>query len=85
MNNIWDARDPYGHIRVVLSEQLVSKTPSPSNLNLGPINELVCFSFQHAPKGVFQITDLCCTMLIQDRYSPAGWDLLADTESSLPS
>ncbi|KAF5851624.1 hypothetical protein GGP41_004428 [Bipolaris sorokiniana] len=49
-NNIWDARDPYGRIRVVLSEQLISKTQSPGSLDFGTANELVCFSFQHAPK-----------------------------------
>lgn len=53
-NNIWDARDPYGRIRVVLSEQLISKTQSPGSLDFGTANELVCFSFQHAPKGMFR-------------------------------
>ncbi|EUC30705.1 hypothetical protein COCCADRAFT_39088 [Bipolaris zeicola 26-R-13] len=53
-NNIWDARDPYGRIRVVLSEQLMSKTQSPGSSDFGTANELVCFSFQHAPKDILQ-------------------------------
>ncbi|USP79223.1 mrna binding post-transcriptional regulator [Curvularia clavata] len=40
INNTWDARDPYGRIQVVLSEQLINKTPGPGNLGLGPANEL---------------------------------------------
>ncbi|EMD59532.1 hypothetical protein COCSADRAFT_151853 [Bipolaris sorokiniana ND90Pr] len=57
-NNIWDARDPYGRIRVVLSEQLISKTQSPGSLDFGTANELVCFSFQHAPKDILQQTGI---------------------------
>jgi hypothetical protein len=36
----------------MLSEQLVSKTGSPGELDLGITNDIVCFSFQHAPKGM---------------------------------
>ena len=35
----------------MLSEQLVSKTSSPGDMVLGITNDIVCFSFQHAPKG----------------------------------
>ncbi|RAR02133.1 binding post-transcriptional regulator [Stemphylium lycopersici] len=52
MQNAWDARDPHGRIRIMLSEQLISKTASPGNMDLGISNDLVCFSFQHAPKEV---------------------------------
>ena len=52
MQNSWDACDPNGRIRIMLSEQLVSKTSSPGQVDLGITNGIVCFSFQHAPKGL---------------------------------
>ncbi|KAF1944678.1 hypothetical protein EJ02DRAFT_432261 [Clathrospora elynae] len=54
MQNSWDSRDPNGRIRIMLSEQLVSKTASPGELDLGATNDIVCFSFQHAPKDVLE-------------------------------
>lgn len=48
----WDVRDCSSRIRIMLSEQLIGKTASPGELDLGATNEIVCFSFQHAPKGV---------------------------------
>ncbi|KAF2128120.1 hypothetical protein P153DRAFT_432501 [Dothidotthia symphoricarpi CBS 119687] len=55
MQNSWDARDANGRIKVILSEQLISKTPhSPGELDFGASNEIVCFSFQHAPKEVLE-------------------------------
>lgn len=57
MQNLWDSRDLHGRIRVVLSEQLISKTSSPGDLDLGTTNDLVCFSFQHAPKGMSRVAE----------------------------
>jgi len=53
----WDARDCSSRIRVMLSEQLIGKTTSPGELDLGATNDIVCFSFQHAPKGNVQPPD----------------------------
>ncbi|KAH7086363.1 hypothetical protein FB567DRAFT_497466 [Paraphoma chrysanthemicola] len=47
----WDCRDTGGRINVMLSEQVVAKTSSPTEADFGPFHEIVCFSFQHAPKG----------------------------------
>ncbi|KAF1831585.1 hypothetical protein BDW02DRAFT_556455 [Decorospora gaudefroyi] len=54
MQNSWDACDPNGRIKILLSEQLISKTASPGELDLGVTNNIVCFSFQHAPKDVLE-------------------------------
>lgn len=48
----WDAREHTGRIKVLLSEQLVRKSSSsPGELDLGPAIDIVCFAFQHAPRG----------------------------------
>jgi len=47
----WDAREENGRIKLLLSEQLVSNTNSPGDLSFGATNDIVCFSFQHAPRG----------------------------------
>jgi hypothetical protein len=51
MQNSWDARDSQGRIKITLSEQLITKASSPGEVDLGATNDIVCFSFQHAPKG----------------------------------
>jgi len=51
MQPTWDARDPRGRINIVLSEQLINRSGSLGESDQGPSNEIVCFSFQHAPKG----------------------------------
>lgn len=51
MQTVWDPRDTSGRINIVLSEQLVGRSSGPAELDLGIVNEIVCFSFQHAPKG----------------------------------
>lgn len=38
----------------MLSEQLIGKTASPGELDLGITNDIVCFSFQHAPRDVLE-------------------------------
>lgn len=53
----WDCRDPSGRINVILSEQTVCRTGSLSEADLGVSNEIVCFSFQHAPKGESSIAE----------------------------
>lgn len=54
MQSSWDAQDTSGRIRIILSEQLISKTQhSPGELDFGATNEIVCFSFQHAPTGMY--------------------------------
>jgi hypothetical protein len=51
MQNSWDARDSQGRIKITLSEQLITKASSPGEVDLGATNDIVCFSFQHTPKG----------------------------------
>lgn len=48
----WEARDATGRINILLSERLVSKTSSPGEVDLGATNDIVCFSFQHGPRGM---------------------------------
>ena len=36
----------------MLSEQLINKAASLGEVDLGDTHDIVCFSFQHAPKGV---------------------------------
>ncbi|KAI4648591.1 uncharacterized protein J4E78_008654 [Alternaria triticimaculans] len=54
MQNSWNAHDPQGRIKIMLSEQLIMKTTSPGEVDLGTTNDIVCFSFQHAPKDVLE-------------------------------
>ncbi|KAI0579540.1 hypothetical protein TUN199_10079 [Pyrenophora tritici-repentis] len=54
MQNSWDACDPNGRIKIMLSEQLIGKTSSPGDMDLGITNDIVCFSFQHAPKDILE-------------------------------
>ncbi|KAI4674067.1 uncharacterized protein J4E88_008534 [Alternaria novae-zelandiae] len=54
MQNSWNAHDPQGRIKIMLSEQLITKTASLGEVDLGATNDIVCFSFQHAPKDVLE-------------------------------
>ncbi|KAI4953413.1 hypothetical protein J4E91_002260 [Alternaria rosae] len=54
MQNSWSAHDPQGRIKIMLSEQLITKTAIPGEVDLGTTNDIVCFSFQHAPKDVLE-------------------------------
>lgn len=60
MQKAWDARDPHGRIKILLSEHLVSNAPNPRRADFKASNELICFSFQHAPKGVYIGLKLDC-------------------------
>ena len=53
MHKTWDAGDPSGRIRITLSEQLVCKTNNSDETESGMMHDLICFSFQHAPRGMF--------------------------------
>jgi hypothetical protein len=54
MQAAWESKDTNGRINIVLSEQLVCKSDKVGDLDLGIANDIVCFSFQHAPKGMLQ-------------------------------
>ncbi|KAF2846966.1 hypothetical protein T440DRAFT_482213 [Plenodomus tracheiphilus IPT5] len=54
MQTSWDARDNSSRIKIMLSEQLIGKPASPGQLDLGGANNIVCFSFQHAPRDVLE-------------------------------
>ncbi|KAF2661884.1 hypothetical protein K491DRAFT_333864 [Lophiostoma macrostomum CBS 122681] len=54
MQSSWDARDHDGRIKLVLSEQLVGKSHNPSEVEFGAVNDIICFSFQHAPKEILE-------------------------------
>jgi hypothetical protein len=51
IQNSWDARENNGRIKLLLSEQLVSNVSNPGDLGFGVTKDIVCFSFQHAPRG----------------------------------
>jgi hypothetical protein len=53
MQSCWDARDNNGRIKVLLSEQLIGKSSNPTELEFGAANDIVCFLFQHAPRGMY--------------------------------
>lgn len=57
VQSFWDARDNSGRIKLLLSEQLIGKmNSSPGDWELGPRHDIVCFSFQHAPRGTSMLS-----------------------------
>jgi hypothetical protein len=52
MQPLWKSQDLSGRINVVLSEQLICRNSGSQEPELGATNDIVCFSFQHAPKGM---------------------------------
>ncbi|KAI8933888.1 hypothetical protein NX059_009585 [Plenodomus lindquistii] len=54
MQTSWNPRDPSTRIKIIISEQLIGRTDSPGELDLGAACDIVCFSFQHAPKDVLE-------------------------------
>ena len=51
LQSSWNAPEHTGRIKVLLSEQLVRKSSGLGELDFGAANDIVCFSFQHAPRG----------------------------------
>ncbi|OCK95300.1 uncharacterized protein K441DRAFT_556078 [Cenococcum geophilum 1.58] len=47
----WDAQESNGRIKVIVAEELISESTS-GIAKSGATNDLICFSFQHAPKGM---------------------------------
>ncbi|KAF1955236.1 hypothetical protein CC80DRAFT_594424 [Byssothecium circinans] len=54
MQSAWDAREHSGRIKILLAEQLIRKTNSSGDLELGTSHEIVCFAFQHAPRDILE-------------------------------
>ncbi|KAF2476138.1 uncharacterized protein BDR25DRAFT_278949 [Lindgomyces ingoldianus] len=54
MCSSWDARESNGRIKLFLSEQLISKHNGVNDLEFGASNDLICFSFQHAPREILE-------------------------------
>ncbi len=52
LQSSWNTRDSNGRIKLLLSEQLISKTTIPGEPAFGATNDIVCFLFQHAPNGM---------------------------------
>jgi hypothetical protein len=52
MQPAWKSQELSGRINIVLSEQLVCRNSGSQESDLGITNDIVCFSFQHAPKGM---------------------------------
>lgn len=49
---------------MLLSEQLVRKSSSsPGELDLGPAIDIVCFAFQHAPRGKMTTAETTCHLV----------------------
>jgi len=70
----------------VLSEQLISNNDSPGELGLGTINDIVCLSFQHAPRGMYQLPSSYRSIsLTRLRRTRAGRHFMADTQPFVPS
>ncbi|KAF2713570.1 hypothetical protein K504DRAFT_530532 [Pleomassaria siparia CBS 279.74] len=53
MQSSWNAREDSGRIKVLLSEQLSGES-FPDQLVDGMTNDIVCFSFQHAPRDILE-------------------------------
>ncbi|KAF2450690.1 hypothetical protein P171DRAFT_516518 [Karstenula rhodostoma CBS 690.94] len=55
----WNVREHNGRIKLLLSEQLVGKNINPGEPDMGVANDLVCFTFQHAPQDVLEQAGIC--------------------------
>lgn len=90
MQTSWDARETSGRIKVLLSEQLIRKTSTQRALDFGPSNDIVCFAFQHGPRGELALSgnsedrwgSVACAHRI--RHSRTSRYLVANSQSSLP-
>jgi hypothetical protein len=79
----WQSQDLSGRINIVLSEQLICRNNGGSQEpDLGVTNDLVCFSFQHAPKGMMCLSEVLYR-LIQDRCTGASWYLMANPQPTV--
>ena len=67
MQSTWDALESRGRIKIVLSEQLIQKTGSPQGPVFGEAFDIVCFSFQHAPRGTSYGYETSCLLLTRDK------------------
>jgi len=86
MQKSWDAKESNGRIKVLLSEQLVNNAENPSEVDFGPANGIVCFSFQHAPRGMLfpgWINFLMSVLIQESRYPRTGGNSMAHTQSAL--
>lgn len=68
-SSIWHPRGTDNRIKIILSERLVNEDDA---LEAG-VNDIVCFSFQHAPRGIQSNLTTWTTMLTQARTAGAGW------------
>ncbi|OAG00843.1 uncharacterized protein CC84DRAFT_1262932 [Paraphaeosphaeria sporulosa] len=50
----WNPREHSGRIKVLLSEQLMGKNINSGEPDLGVANDIVCFTFQHAPQEILE-------------------------------
>ncbi|KAH9863592.1 hypothetical protein J1614_009524 [Plenodomus biglobosus] len=81
MQTSWDARDASSRIKVMLSEQLIGKAASPGDLDLGVANDIVCFSFQHAPKDVLEQAGISWPIR-NPLYLPSAYERHAPRQTS---
>ncbi|KAF2737183.1 hypothetical protein EJ04DRAFT_574821 [Polyplosphaeria fusca] len=54
MRSTWDAHENQGRINMFLSEKLVGRNDNACDYDTGSGNDIVCFSFQHAPRDVLE-------------------------------
>jgi len=86
MQKSWNAKESNGRIKVLLSEQLINNAENPGEVDFGPANGIVCFSFQHAPQGMLfpkYINFLMSVLIRESRYPRTGGDSMAHTQSAL--
>jgi hypothetical protein len=57
MQPAWQLQNPHGRVNIMLSEQLISKNGGKSEPDRDIANDIVCFSFQHAPRGEQMISN----------------------------
>jgi hypothetical protein len=78
MQPSWQSQELSGRINIVLSEQLICRNSGGSQEpDLGVTNDVVCFSFQHAPKGMMVLPGFL-QRLTQDRPIGASRYLMAN-------
>ncbi|KAF2006519.1 hypothetical protein P154DRAFT_417645, partial [Amniculicola lignicola CBS 123094] len=54
MQSCWDPREKLGRIKIFLAEQLVSKSSAGTDVEWGHKNDIVRFSFEHAPRDILE-------------------------------
>ncbi|KAH7390974.1 hypothetical protein DE146DRAFT_150734 [Phaeosphaeria sp. MPI-PUGE-AT-0046c] len=84
MQSAWQSRESSGRINLVLSEQLVNKHGNEDKVDLGISNDIVRFSFQHAPRDILEQAGISWPIR-NPLYLPDAYDGCDATQNSTQS